>query len=330
MNGSPCSGNLCTRKNISNRGMPVGQSVVKNKEDIMKPIEVQGLTKDYGEGKGIFDLNFSVSKGEIFGFLGPNGAGKTTTIRHLMGFIRPDSGTARIVGLDCFEKHAVIQTKLGYLPGEIALMEEMTGTAYLNFMADLKKIQNKKRIQELSDYFELNPKGSIRKMSKGTKQKIAIICAFMQDPDILLLDEPTSGLDPLMQNRFIDLILEAKKNGTTILLSSHIFEEVERTCDRTAIIKNGKLMTVEDMNSLAQKKKKIYTVTFRDIEAARRFAAEDRLPLMEIKDNKVSLSVSGAPGAILEKIASAAPVDLEIKSQSLEELFLHFYDKEEA
>lgn len=136
----------------------------------MNPIEVHGLTKDYGHGKGVFQLDFSVKKGEIFGFLGPNGAGKTTTIRHLMGFIRPDSGTAFIEGMDCFRQHPEIQKKLGYLPGEIALMDGMSGIGYLNFMADMKNIRDKSRMKELMDYFELDPKGSIRKMSKGMKQ----------------------------------------------------------------------------------------------------------------------------------------------------------------
>ncbi len=296
----------------------------------MNPIEVHGLTKDYGHGKGVFQLDFSVKKGEIFGFLGPNGAGKTTTIRHLMGFIRPDSGTAFIEGMDCFRQHPEIQKKLGYLPGEIALMDGMSGIGYLNFMADMKNIRDKSRMKELMDYFELDPKGSIRKMSKGMKQKLAIICAFMQNPEILILDEPTSGLDPLMQKRFIDLVLDFKKKGATVLLSSHIFEEVEKSCDRTAIIRKGKLVAIEDMNSLAEKKKKTYTVTFADREADARFASDKTLPVKDFFENRVNLLVNGAPAQILQKIAAANPIDIDIKTQSLEELFLHFYDEEEG
>lgn len=296
----------------------------------MKPIEVCGLTKDYGSQKGIFDLSFSVEKGEIFGFLGPNGAGKTTTIRHLMGFIRQDAGNAFIKGMDCFTKHALILERLGYLPGEISLMEDMSGTEYLHFMAGMKKLRDKSYIQELIGFLELDPKGSIRKMSKGTKQKLAIICAFMNRPEILILDEPTSGLDPLMQKRFIDLVLESKKNGATILLSSHIFEEIEKTCDRTAILRNGRLVAVEDMSTLAQKKKKIYTITFADHTAAMQFASDQTLPVTEVADNRVLLSVSGAPKELLFKIANAAPIDMDIHTQSLEQLFLHFYDKEDA
>lgn len=297
----------------------------------MGVIEVHRLTKNYGNGKGVFDLDFSVEKGEVFGFLGPNGAGKTTTIRQLMGFTHPDSGTVSIVGKDCFEKRQEIQQILGYLPGEIALMDDMTGTAYLNFMAEMKQLKDRSREKELLERFELDPQGKIRKMSKGTKQKLAIVASFMQSPEILILDEPTSGLDPLMQNRFIDLILEEKKKGTTILMSSHIFEEIEKTCDRTAIIRQGKLVTITDMKSLAQKKKKLYVVTFTDETAANRFAESLTAPASPVKSvegNQVQLYVSRNPGAILTKIAAADPVDLDIRTQTLEELFLHFYGEE--
>lgn len=295
----------------------------------MGEIEVRGITKDYGHRKGVFDVDFSVEKGEVFGFLGPNGAGKTTTIRQLMGFIKPDKGSVRIKGLDCFTERQEIQKYLGYLPGEIALMEGITGMGYLNFMADLKGIRDKSRMHELIEYFELDPRGQVRRMSKGMKQKIGIVSAFMQNPEILILDEPTSGLDPLMQNRFVELILEEKKKGTTILMSSHIFEEVEKTCDRTAIIRAGEIVTIEDMNSLAKRKKKIYVVTFEHHEDAARLAASVGKGAKCVGENQVQIKVSGRPGDILTKIAAANPLDVDIKTQSLEELFLHFYDEEE-
>lgn len=295
----------------------------------MKQLEVYGLTKDYGNHRGVFDVSFAVEKGEIFGFLGPNGAGKTTTIRQLMGFIHPDSGTATVRGMDCFQNRDKIQKLLGYLPGEITLMNNMTGRGYLNFMAEMKGIRDKSRMQELIAYFDLDPSGSIRKMSKGTKQKLAIVATFMQNPEILILDEPTSGLDPLMQNRFVSLLLEEKKKGTTVLISSHIFEEVEKTCDRTAIIRDGELVTIENMSSMAQKKKKIYTITFADASSASLFAADHTLPIQTVHDNCVQLIVKGKPGKMLQRIALADPVDVDIKTQSLEELFLHFYSEEE-
>ncbi len=231
-------------------------------------IELKGLKKDYGNGRGVFDVSFSVERGEVFGFLGPNGAGKTVTMRNLMGFIRPDEGTVSIDGLNCFSQRSRIQERLGYLPGEIACMDEMTGAAFLEFMARMKKLRDRTRMNQLVEYFELDPARRIRKMSKGTKQKVGLVCAFMTSPDIVLLDEPTSGLDPLMQSRFIDLVLEEKRRGATILLSSHLFDEVERTCDRVAFIRAGRLAAVERMDDVRKSRKRVFAVTFAD-EAAR-------------------------------------------------------------
>ena len=194
----------------------------------MSVIKVCGLTRDYGSNKGIFDINFSIEKGEVFGFLGPNSAGKTTTIRHLMGFLKPQQGSCTVSGLDCRENAAEIQKNLGYIPGEIALFDDMSGIQYLRFMQEYRGIDCTKRMNGIIERFELDPNLKIKKMSKGMKQKIAIAAAFMHDPDILILDEPTSGLDPLMQNRFIELIKEEKQRGKTVLMSSHMFEEVEK------------------------------------------------------------------------------------------------------
>lgn len=293
-------------------------------------ITIDRLTKDYGHGKGIFDVSFSVKEGEVFGYLGPNGAGKSTTIRQLMGFIRPDSGQCSILGMDCFKNAAKIQSSLGYLAGEIAFMEDMTGKAYLNFMAEMKGMHDKSRMQELLDRFELDCSGKLRKMSKGMKQKIAIVCAFMNEPSVAILDEPTSGLDPLMQNRFVELILEEKKKGTTILMSSHIFEEVEKTCDRTAIIRNGKIAAIEEMDNLTKKKKKIYTVTVDDALTAVKLSHDPMFEIDSIHNNQVSLLVSDNVAQTLQRIALYQPKDLEIHTQNLEELFLHYYGEERA
>ena len=192
---------------------------------LMNMIEVQNLTKDYGNNRGIFHLNFSIKQGETVAFLGTNGAGKTTTIRQLMGFVKPQNGIAKINGLDCFQQEEVIQKQVGYLSGEIAFLDEnMTGQDFIKFMSDIKKIENHQRIKQLITYFELDTQIKIKKMSKGTKQKIGLIVAFMQDAPVLILDEPTSGLDPIMQNKFIELIMKEKSNGKTIIMSSHIFE----------------------------------------------------------------------------------------------------------
>lgn len=263
-------------------------------------IEIKDLTRDYGGGKGIFNVSFQVEKGEVFGFLGPNGAGKTTTIRHLMGFIQNKSGECRIMQMDCWKESAKIQQTLGYIPGEISFFDDMTGTEFLDFMAKYKGITNLERRKELLERFELDPRGKIKKMSKGMKQKIGIITAFMHDPEILILDEPTSGLDPLMQNSFIELIAEEKEKGKTILLSSHIFEEVERTCDRIGIIKSGKLVTVDAVDVLRERHMHTYTVTLNSTQEAQSFAKD------------FGGTVSGVNVTVASK-------------QSLESIFMNYY-----
>lgn len=287
-------------------------------------IELNGLTKDYGNGRGAFDVSFAIEPGEVFGYLGPNGAGKTVTMRNLMGFIRPDSGTARIGGLDCFRDRARIQANLGYLPGEIACMDEMTGTAFLEFMARMKKLRDRTRMNELVDYFELDPARRIRKMSKGTKQKVGLVCAFMGRPDIILLDEPTSGLDPLMQNRFIDLVLEEKRRGATIILSSHLFEEVERTCDRVAFIRAGRLAAVERMDDVRRSRKRVFAVTFGDAAERDRYLAAhpEAQALGEVAAETL---VAGTMDAFVKDLAACRVADLTARDQTLEELFMHLY-----
>ena len=293
----------------------------------MNIIEVNNLTKDYGDNKGIFSINFSVKKGEVLGFLGPNGAGKTTTIRHLMGFSKADKGSCTINGLNCFDNSSEIQKYLGYLPGEIAFLDDMTGIKFINFVAEMKGIKDLSRAKELIERFELNPKGKIKKMSKGMKQKIGIVCAFMQEPDILILDEPTSGLDPLMQNEFIKLIAEEKEKGRTILMSSHNFEEIEKACDRAAIIKEGKIVAVENISTLKESKQKIYNVTFENSNIANKFGTEG-FKVKEIKDNNVIVSIKGDITPFIKALGKYKILNLESYTQSLEDLFMHFYGGE--
>jgi ABC-2 type transport system ATP-binding protein len=291
--------------------------------------EIKNITKDYGNQKGVFDANFTVKKGEVMGFLGPNGAGKTTTIRQLMGFIHPDRGEVKINGMDCFTQAATIQENLGYLPGEIAFMDDMTGLEFIKFVGKMKNMSDFTYAQELMKLFELDPKGKLKKMSKGMKQKIGIVCAFMNQPEIIILDEPTSGLDPLMQNRFVELILKEKEKGTTILMSSHIFEEVERTCDRTVIIKNGRIMAVEDMSKLKSNKRKFYVVRFADVNMAKEFAKEYQLSQESIEEDKVTIGVKGNVDEFIKKLSKYHVKDLNTKTQTLEELFMHFYGGEQ-
>lgn len=285
----------------------------------MSIIEVSRLTKDYGGGKGVFDVNLAVEQGEIFGFLGPNGAGKTTTIRNLLGFIKPDKGQVRISNMDCFVKAAEIHENLGYLAGELSFFDDMSGKQMIQFMAEMKTVDDKSRIEQLMERFRLNPQGKIKKMSKGMKQKIGIVCAFMNDPDIIILDEPTSGLDPLMQNEFVDLLLEEKKQGKTIFMSSHIFEEVERTCDRTAIIKDGKIVTIEDMASLKAKRQKSFVITFAGEEELRRFEGES-FEIARAERNTATVLLSGGIDNLVKTLADYKVQDLDVKASSLEEI----------
>ncbi|RDU22835.1 ABC transporter ATP-binding protein [Anaerosacchariphilus polymeriproducens] len=292
----------------------------------MNIIEVNNITKDYGNKKGVFDVSFNVRVGEVLGFLGPNGAGKTTTIRQLMGFIKPDRGRVAINGMNCFKEADKIQINLGYLPGEIAFMDDMTGIEFIKFIANMKELKDFSRAEELMKFFELDPRGKMNKMSKGMKQKIGIVCAFMQNPEILILDEPTSGLDPLMQNKFIELILKEKENGKTILMSSHIFEEIEKTCDRAAIIKEGRIVTVEDMEKLKSNKRKTIEVQFDSQETASSFVSI--MPNGKLNENKVIVEVKGEMDEFIKKLSRFPVKDLEIKTQSLEEFFMHFYGGE--
>ena len=270
----------------------------------MNVINTQNLTRDYGGGKGFFNLSFQVGQGEVFGFLGPNGAGKTTTIRHLMGFLRPKTGKCTIGGLDCWSQRDKVQARLGYIPGEISFFDDMSGTEFLRFIAEYRKINAGNRMEELLERFELDPKGKIKKMSKGMKQKIGIVSAFMHDPDILVLDEPTSGLDPLMQSRFVELLGEEKQKGKTILLSSHMFEEVERTCDRVGIIRAGKLVAVDSIESLRKRHVRSYQVTLDTEEAAKTFAVD-------------------FGGQCFGRTVTVSA------KQSLEEIFMHYYGGEQ-
>jgi len=237
-------------------------------EDVIK---VTNLTKDYGQNRGVFGVSFEVKQGEVFGFLGPNGAGKTTVIRHLLGFIKPQSGSTQILGMDCRREPQKIQKHLGYIAGEIAFPENMTGWQFIKQIAGMRGMKDLKPAEELCGYFRLQPGGVLKRMSKGMKQKTALVIAFMHDADIIILDEPTSGLDPLMQARFCDLIKAEKAKGKTVFMSSHMFEEVEKTCDRVAIIKQGKIIAQVEMKEIEHKKDKEFEIRFKQRASAEFF-----------------------------------------------------------
>lgn len=291
----------------------------------MPVIEIRELTKDYGNHKGIFNLTFQVEEGEVFGYLGPNGAGKTTTIRHLMGFISPDKGSASILGMDCRRQSAAIMAHLGYLPAEIAFFDGMSGIDFLRFMAEMRGETQTSLRDKLIDMFDLDVKQRIRKMSKGMKQKLAIVSAFMHDPKVLLLDEPTSGLDPLMQKTFAELILEEKKKGKTILMSSHSFEEIERTCDRAGIIRQGNLVAIENIKDLKEKRRKTYLITFDSAEAAEEFKSNNSFDGIETSGATAKVSVTGNVASLVRILGRYNVLELDTENSSLEDVFMQYY-----
>lgn len=290
-------------------------------------IEVKNLTQVYPSGKGIFDVSFNAEEGMVYGYLGPNGAGKTTTIRNLLGFSNAREGYAKIKGLDCRNEATEIQKFTGYLPGEINFFDRMSGMEFLEYIRDLRGLKDNKMRDELIERFELDPSGKIRKMSKGMKQKIGIVAAFMHDPAVIILDEPTSGLDPLMQNRFLDLIDEEKNKGKTILMSSHIFDEVQRSCDQVGIIKDGRIVANETIQTITAMKEDSYVVLLKDISSVERLMASGFQPEL-VGQKKVSLTVQQNYKEFFRLLSDVEVINLEAKQQSLESVFMKYYGKE--
>ncbi len=299
----------------------------------MAVIEVDHLTKDYGHNRGVFDVSFKVDKGEVYGFLGPNGAGKTTTIRHIMGFSRPQNGTISVNGLDCWENASAIQKDLGYLPGEIALPESLTGDEFIRMMAQLRGIKDMTHTNYLIEKFQLNPSGSLKRMSLGMKRKLAIVTAFMHDPSVLVLDEPTSALDPIMQNVFIEFIKEEKEKGKTILLSSHIFREIDATCDKISIIKDGRLISTFIANDLRHNQEKTFEIEFIGKDLFRfknEVSSFKKMNVISLDSKKNQVKVCVNDSDINEFIAFISEYDLKFFSEikfSLEDYFMKFYDR---
>lgn len=302
----------------------------------MHIIEVQNLTKDYGHGRGVFDVSIHVDKGEVFGFLGPNGAGKSTTIRHLMGFSKPDKGSTKIEGYETFNKYYEILNHVGYIPGEIALPQGLTGGEFLRMMQDLQKIHDEKRLNYLLDLFELNDiilKDETKRMSLGIKRKLAIVAAFMSDPDVLILDEPTSGLDPVMQEVFVKFIHEEKKRGKTILLSSHIFSEIDSTCDRIAIIKDGRIVSEFIANDLKHATRKFYTIEFNTNNDLTEFLDKvRRLSSFQIyneEETKCFISIEDKElNNLIDLLSEYEVKTFSNKRESLEDYFMKFYKED--
>lgn len=302
----------------------------------MSVINVERLTKDYGFGRGVFDVSIHVEKGEVFGFLGPNGAGKSTTIRHLMGFSQPDDGKVEIFGKPTFGKYYEILKNVGYIPGEVALPAGLTGKEFLKMMQDLTGIYNNERLGMLLELFELDEAsllGDVKRVSLGVKRKLAVVSAFMSDPEVLILDEPTSGLDPVMQERFIEFIHKEKERGKTILLSSHIFSEIDNTCDRIAIIKDGKIVSEFVANDLKHASRKYYTVDFKAEADKKKFLESsvgiESLTMINDKENEIFISIEDKDLNKTINLLSAVDVTkFSNRKESLEDYFMKFYKED--
>ena len=297
-------------------------------------IEVRSLTKRYGSSRGVEDLTFDVRRGEAFGFLGPNGAGKTTTIRTLLDFIRPTSGTVRIFGLDPRREGVRVHRRIGYLPGELALYERMTGDGFLRAFAELRGAGEPgsggaSRIAELAERLDLDLSRRIHELSHGNKQKIGLVQAFMHGPELLVLDEPTQGLDPLVQQTFYAMVREEQHDrGAAVFLSSHVMPEVERICDRVGIIRDGRLATVADIGEL--KAKALRRVEFH-FSVPVPASAFDRLPGVKevsVHGDSMLLSVEGPVDAVIKEAARHHVISLETREPNLEEAFLTFYSRD--
>lgn len=292
-------------------------------------LTVEHLTKTFKNGRGIRDVSFSVRPGEVFGFLGPNGAGKSTTIRHIMGFMKPDRGRATVNGMDTWLRQGEVQSGISYLPGEIAFIEGMTGREFLDFLSGMQRVRDRGRRERLIGRLQFDANTPIRKMSKGMKQKVGIVAAFMHDPEVVILDEPTSGLDPLMQKVFVELVLEEKARGKTFLMSSHSFPEIERTCDRAAIIKDGAIVTIADIHELQRMQRKLFEVTFDTAEEAAAFA-KSGLGVESLDGNRVRVAVKGDYGRFAEEAAKRRVRNIDLFTQNLEDIFMDYYDRKEA
>lgn len=240
----------------------------------MNVIEMQGLTKDYGDGRGIFDLDLAIAEGEMVGYVGTNGSGKTTTIRHIMGFLKPTDGRVAVNGLSSWEHASEIARLIGYVPGEIAFPDLKTGTVFLKCQAEFLQMSDMSYANRLIERLQLDPRANLKRMSKGMKQKTALVAALMNDAPIIILDEPTTGLDPLMRATFLDIIKEEHRRGKTVFMSSHSFDELEKTCDRVALIHDGHIVDVCDMKAIRNRPIKDFKIEFHTAEDYRRFLRE--------------------------------------------------------
>lgn len=293
-------------------------------------INISHLTKDYGHGRGIFDIDLQVQKGEAFGFIGTNGAGKTTTIRHIMGFLKPDSGNVSVHNQDTWKHSTDLMRYISYVPGEIAFPSLPTGTDFLKLQAEYLKIKDFTYMNHLIDLLQLDPSADLKRMSKGMKQKTAIVAALMGDKEILILDEPTTGLDPLMRKSFLELVREEKAKGHTIFMSSHIFEEIEEVCDRVAMIKEGKVIDILELYKLRHWNTKTFHIAFSQKEQYLDFISQWK-DIAKTDNQKQECTVifpKHEIQSLLRKLSEYSIASLHEEHLTLEQYFKNIYEKE--
>lgn len=290
-------------------------------------IVLNELTKHYGKHRGINNLSFSVNQGEFFGFIGPNGAGKSTTIRTLMGLIRPTGGSASIFGLDCHSKASVIAKDVGYLPSENSYYENMKVRELLQYTADLYGMDCKTKMKELADRLNLDLSRKIADLSLGNKKKVGIVSAIMTSPKLIIMDEPTSGLDPLIQQAFYDILKEENSRGVTVFFSSHVLSEVQKLCDRVAILKEGQLIGIQSIKELRESGYKKVSLSAKEAIPRDFFDLSGIANYAETADKtSVSFMYNGNITAIIDKLHLLHLDDVLLEEPSLEEIFMHYYE----
>jgi len=296
-------------------------------------ISVDHLTKDYGYHRGVFDVSIKVHKGECYGYLGPNGAGKSTTIRHIMGFSKPQKGSTKIFGKETFGNTEKILGKVGYLPGEPSIPAGLNGWGFIKMMQDMRGEENEERLQYLLKLFKLDPSPNVKEMSLGEKRKLAVVAAFMNDPDVLILDEPTSGLDPVMQQVFINFIVEEKKRGKTILLSSHIFSEVEATCDMISIIKDGIHVSTFNADEVKKIDTKVYVLQMANKTNFKSYLKQCQFEIINHNENRLTIMVKinkDQYKEFIDSIVNFKLVNFAEKPFTLQDYFMSFYKEEKT
>lgn len=294
----------------------------------MAIIETKQLTKYYGKSRGIMNVDLSIEEGEIFGFIGPNGAGKSTTLRLLLGLIHPSSGSAQIFGKDCVKEAHLIHKDIGYLPSEVFYYDNMKVKDLFAYSASFYGKDCTEKINALSKRLDLDLNKKIDDLSYGNKKKVGIIQGLLHSPKLILLDEPTSGLDPLMQNIFFDILAEENKRGATILFSSHILSEVQRLCDRVAIIKEGKIVKLDTMESMKKEAYlKVFIETQKPVDVTK--WKIDHLSKLEQSSNNTSFLYKGDLNALMDQLAKLELVRVNVQEADLEDIFLHYYQKED-